>query len=112
MRLSYDTPISFRFTRDELSKLDKLVEWEKEKGPVMQPRMQANRTTVLKALIERELLRLADEQAKIAEKLAKAKKASPPPANGSNLFDETPGQRKTRLQRERRARDRGLGAVA
>ena len=95
---------TMRWSQTELSDLDQLVHWERIKGPVLSPQQLANRTSVVKALIARELLRLSDESAKISDRLAVAhglnyQHQAVPESNG-----ETPKQRKTRLQRERRNR--------
>jgi hypothetical protein len=94
--------VAFRYSRSELASLDKLVDWERAKGPTMFPSQQANRTSVLKALVEREHMRLNEENENMMRKIEKAKE------NGRALLDkmqgehETPLQRKNRLQRERR----------
>lgn len=90
----YSVPISFRLTEHDINQLDKIVAWETKKGPMLLPSMCVNRTAVLRALIEREVLRLEDEEARIAQALVDAKKG------------ETPKQRKSRVQRERRERKR------
>lgn len=102
--------ISFRFSPNELQKLDKVVAWERSKGPMLSPPMQANRTSVIKALIERELIRLDDEADRTHQSLEKAKVEARRQHDRMAEFPETPGQRKTRLQRERRAAKRELSA--
>lgn len=100
------THVSFRFTKADVERLDFIVDWERQKGPVMFPSALANRTTVLKALIERERIRLLEEAAHVADTLKRAKRFQSELDEPRPIGEETPGQRKTRLQRERRARKR------
>lgn len=112
MYLRYTFPVSFRFTDKDIQQLDSIVAWEKEKGPRSWVMSEPNRTNVLRALIEREVMRLADEKAKVAETLEKAKKRERPDSDFTQILGESATERKSRLQRERRARKREQGATA
>lgn len=95
--------VSFRFSHVELAKLDSLVHWERTKGPATWPAQQPNRTSLLKALVSRELIRLADEKARISERLAGNVKGNAECPAVALTVKEIAKQRKSRLQRERRA---------
>ena len=94
--------INFRFSQGDLAQLDKIVSWERSKGPMLLPHMQPNRTSVLKALISREILRLNEEEDRMLEKLRGVKNSAREVLDRMENHAETPKERKARLQRDRR----------
>jgi len=98
--------LSFRFKPGDVQALDKIVAWERAKGPMLGPLLQATRTSVIKALIEREVLRLNEEADRMSDRIRQAKEEGRRALDRLAEMPESPKERKTRLQRERRVAKR------